>query len=178
MKEIALSKTGRKYAGLFTAMVSDEDYEWLSTYHWSVKINRLGANWLAYAFRSIRHEGRTINIRMHREIWERAYGPICSGFEVDHKDHGQFGGLDNRRENLRICSHATNRGNSRRRVGTISGYKGVRWQKLSRRWQAYIVANGQQRHLGCFDDPVDAAKAYDLAAMRQWGEFAHLNFSA
>jgi hypothetical protein len=52
----------------------------------------------------------------------------------------------------------------------------VSWQKQPRKWRAAINIDGKQRHLGHFDDPADAARAYDRAALEAWGEFAVLNF--
>lgn len=57
-----------------------------------------------------------------------------------------------------------------------SRYLGVSWEKYSRRWQGHITANGRQQNLGYFDDEVTAAKAYDEAARKAFGEFATLNF--
>ena len=45
-----------------------------------------------------------------------------------------------------------------------------------RKWRAAIRENGRSRHIGCFEDEVEAAKAYDKAAEKYHGEFATLNF--
>lgn len=98
-----------------------------------------------------------------------------SGEQVDHINGDK---LDNRTANLRIATHSengSNRGPDRRRLGTSSDYKGVHWDKKRERWVVNIHANGHTRYLGRFTDENNAARAYNAAAVEQWGEFARLN---
>lgn len=88
----------------------------------------------------------------------------------DYVDHVNGDGLDNRRSNLRWATHAQNMANQDRRSTNQSGFKGVHPKK--RRWAARI----QNRYLGTYATPEDAAHAYDEAAIETWGEFARLNF--
>jgi len=67
------------------------------------------------------------------------------------------------------------RGKRLRRVNT-SGFCGVCWNKRERKWVAHIRVNYKKNHLGYFDDPVQAAHAYDRAAVKARGESAQLNF--
>jgi hypothetical protein len=91
-------------------------------------------------------------------------------------DHINLDGLDNRRANLRPATHAENLRNRGRQTNNSSGFKGVTWNKRSRKWQAQIGVDRGKRYLGNFVDPEDAARAYDLAARDLHGEFARLNF--
>jgi hypothetical protein len=93
-------------------------------------------------------------------------------------DHISGSGLDNRRANLRMASHWQNTMNRRVNTNTTTGYKGVSKQRdcPSNPYRASIRLKGVRRHLGSFPTAVDAAKAYDKAAIDLFGEFAWLNF--
>lgn len=95
------------------------------------------------------------------------------GYEVDHINRD---GLDNRRCNLRAATRSQNNANSRPRRG--KKYKGVfmRARLGSRPWQAAIKANHHKHFLGYFATAEQAARAYDAAARRLFGEFARPNF--
>lgn len=93
------------------------------------------------------------------------------GFDVDHRDRN---GLNNRRANLRVCTRSQNNGNTRR-TPSRSGYRGVSWHSQMGKWRAHINLSDRQRYLGLFLDPWEAAQAYNVAALEQWGEFAELN---
>jgi len=56
-----------------------------------------------------------------------------------------------------------------------SKYKGISWRKKTRNWQAGINFEKKTIHTGCFRSEIDAAKAYDEAAIKYHGEFAGLN---
>lgn len=59
------------------------------------------------------------------------------------------------------------------RTDNTSGYKGVSFNKG--KWQASIMKDGHQRHLGYFDAIEDAARAYNQAATELFGAFVKLN---
>jgi hypothetical protein len=118
-----------------------------------------------YARRNHWVGARCISTRMHNLITGLPY--------VDHENGN---GLDNRRANLRPASHGQNMGNKRRYRNNASGFKGVSWHRVSGRWVAQASIAGKRCHLGLFDNPIDAALAYDAAALEAYGEFARLNF--
>lgn len=96
------------------------------------------------------------------------------GFYVDHINGDP---LDNRRENLRVCTPKKNAWNmaAQARSATLhSKFKGV--SRTGGKWRAYIWIEGKQRHLGVFSEEHDAARAYDGAARAAFGEFCCVNF--
>ncbi len=156
---------GAKLIGLTQdkfAIVDAEDYEWLSKYKWHVEKD----DCTYYAARSVSKR----NISMHREILSAPDGLV-----VDHRNHN---GLDNRKENLRLCTVAENNRNRRpyRRGNMWSKYKGVSFDKNRSLFTARIQYNGKNIFIGRFKNEVDAAKAYDKKAKQLFGKFAYLNF--
>jgi len=88
-------------------------------------------------------------------------------------DHINGDGLDNRRVNLRLCTHSQNCANRSKSLSlTSSRYKGVSRCADCNRWRDSFKA----RLLGLFTSEEDAARAYDTVARETWGEFARLNF--
>lgn len=93
--------------------------------------------------------------------------------QLDHKDRNP---LNNRKNNLRICTTAENSRNSRvLRCSNTSGYKGVSWSTAQQKWTADITFNYKHIYLGAFTDPKQAAAAYNAKAVELHGEFAQLN---
>lgn len=129
--------------------------------------------WKGYAVVVIRlRDGKRKAIVMHRLIMGAKRG--------QHVDHINGNPLDNRRSNLRFCDKAGNSQNIRSSKNQKNGgYKGVFPMGLRWRAQIGITRGGQltQIHLGCFADPKDAARAYDVAARKLFGRFAAPNFS-
>lgn len=141
-------------------LVDDEDFEWLSKSHWTL-------DGRGYARRSVKGDnGRSIF--MHREIM----GLVDEGRAVI-VDHRNGNPLDNRRENLRLCTSTQNACNAKRQRNNTSGYKGVSWNKRDRRWHARIGIEGKNIFLGGFHSPEKAHQAYCEAAARLHKEFAN-----
>lgn len=131
------------------AIVDDADYEQISRYSW--RYVRIHTSEYAVI------KGRRDLFFMHRLLINPP-----SGHEVDHQDGN---GLNNTRHNLRVVSHAQN----------ISKHKGVVWHKPSSKWRARITVAGLRISLGLFPTELDAARAYNEAALKYHGEFARLN---
>lgn len=149
----------------YVALVDDEDAERvIAAGPWFVMEQCRGELARRYA---IRRSGKR-TVYMHRLIMDAP-----AGMEVDHVNGD---GLDNRRENLRLCTRAENRRNQRKAAGLSSRFKGVDWHKGRHRWRAQIEQDRRARYLGHFNDEADAARAYDKAARELFGEFANLNF--
>lgn len=152
MKKIALSQ------GLF-ATVDDADYDWLSQWGWSAsRQGRKGC--IAPKYRAVRvekREGKQRAILMHRQIMAPNVGEVI--------DHINGDPLDNRRENMRVTDQ---RANSINRVGWHKkpGHKGVHWHKGGQKWMTMF----RGKYLGLFASDIEAAKAYNQAAISHGGE--------
>ncbi len=142
------------------AIVDGADYYRLVRFRWHAVFNSK----TFYAARIER--GKTI--KMHREIM-RAPKELV----VDHVDRD---GLNNRRDNLRLCSAAENGRNTGSNARGTSKYKGVHWHKRIRKWAAAIQYDKKVYHIGYFSDEVEAAEAYDKKAREFFGEYGYLNF--
>ncbi len=90
-------------------------------------------------------------------------------------DHVNRNGEDNRWCNLRECTISQNAANARMRIINNSGYRGVSWNTYMQKWQAGIKVNGKATGLGYFNSKENAALAYNFAAVKAFGEFAHFN---
>lgn len=170
------------FGGDYRALVDDKDFAWLSEFKWHT-LRKPG-----------RVEPRTaISREVDGKNWYRTMtmGRLVmgdpDGADVDHINRNP---LDNRRENLRLCSrsqNAMNRGKNRswRGGATSSKYRGVYRKRCMQGggkwgpyyyWVAYIKAEGKQKSLGHYKTELEAAKAYDAGAKKYFGEFASLNF--
>lgn len=94
--------------------------------------------------------------------------------QIDHIDGDK---ANNCLENLRAATNQQNTayGSKLIRANNTSGYRGVTWNKQRKKWRAEIGVNGKQKHLGLFEDKLEAAAAYDEAAKKYFGEFAFSN---
>ena len=102
----------------------------------------------------------------HRVIWLMKHGNFPPrGIYIDHINGD---GLDNRPANLRLVTPTENRANAKLSKRNKSGFRGV--SQRGSRWIAQIGINGRKKYLGTYTTPMDAAQAYNRAAMRIWGD--------
>ena len=151
------------------AKVDDNWYDYLMKWRWCY------TNGYAVRAKSWKLNIGKGMISMHNVIL-----PPPAGFLTDHKDTDK---LNNQSENLRHATHTQNGYNRKKDYDNKSGYKGVvkvepsrKWRNPGDRWRASIKVNGKTFSLGCHYSPEDAARAYDEAAKKHFGEFAKTNF--
>lgn len=152
MKEIQLTKG-------YSAIVDDEDYDFLMQWKWYARCQSAG---MPYAARGVR--GNPKKIMMHDVIMNNN-----SGLTVDHINLDR---LDNRKENLRLCTRIENSRNHPLRKDSTSGYKGVSWRADIKKWRVQISIDGKQTTLGYFENKEDGYNAYCKKAIELFGEFA------
>jgi hypothetical protein len=177
-------------------IVDDEDYDKVMSaigerakwYYWTQqskpsKLSGREAQFREYATSGCRRKS------IHRVVMDAP-----KGMDVDHINGN---GLDNRKENLRICTRSQNCMNQRLKSHSVSGYKGVQHQpiqrqkrtsrrtgvievreyKLSKPYRAYVGdGKGGQISLGYYATAEEAARARDKKALELHGEYAYLNF--
>lgn len=164
MGSVRIPLHSRKYPNLY-AIIDEEDLPLVSQYRWCVYVKPHTTYAVAYR----EHDNSLQTIRMHRLIMGDP-----PGLDIDHRNRN---GLDNRKENLRAATRTQNMQNQRRHRNSRYPYKGIARDKSGRYWRAAIYVNGRRKDIGRFATPEEAARAYDEAAVRYFGEFARTNFN-
>lgn len=143
--------------------IDSQDFHFVDKIRWSIGFNTHGKG--LFVKRS--NKGKTL--LLHRLIMNVNDRDI-------HVDHINHNGLDNRRCNLRLCTHTQNMKNKSSKINGTSKYLGVCWHKVNKKWTSNIRCSNKLLFLGYFTDEIEAAKAYDNAAKEVHGEFANFNF--
>lgn len=162
MKQLVIESA--KY-GKHTVLYDAEDAGKIEPHTWTLH----KAHGTYYATRRTPRPNRK-TILMHREVTD-----CPKGMMVDHINRN---GLDNRRENLRVCTMSENMMNRSKTKQNSTGYKGVYKTGDSKLnpYSSKICKNKKVYCLGHYRTPEEAAKAYDKKAIELFGEFAYLNF--
>lgn len=155
------SKNGRCVVGLTSKgeafLFDSSDWELVKSYTWH--ISKRG------------YVSTHIN-RILRPLHKVLIGNTA-GFDVDHISRDK---LDNRRRNLRLCTHQENTFNQKLRATNTSNYIGVSFLKKAGKYEAYVHFDGKKHYLGLYENASDAAAARDKRAVMLFGEYANLNF--
>jgi hypothetical protein len=158
----------------FNTLVDVDDYHRFNQRKWMVSGNPP----YSYARRKQTLSiGPTVQaiVYLHREILALVLGKIPPKKLCDHKNRDA---RDNRRENLRAASSFQNRVNARKKLWrgkSSSQYKGVSWHKKTSKWRVTITLGDKQHELGLFDSEIEAARAYNAAALGLFRGFAKVN---
>ena len=145
--------------GGFT-VVDESQFARLNSVTW--RRNRGG-----YADRVIKVDGKRKTLQIHRLANNTPEG-LCTDHINGHK-------LDNSGRNLRSCTHSQNNHHRMRKKQTHSDEKYFGVTKNWNKWESGIRINGKNIYLGLFETPEQAAMAYNDAATKYFGEFAHHN---
>ena len=138
-------------------LIDEEDKFILENHGWCIDSH-------GYAVATIKYK----KVYLHRIIMQVNNRKIY----VDHINGNK---LDNRKCNLRLCNHRDNLNNRPGNKNNTSGLKGLWYSKPNKKWVARITVHGKCINLGSYVDKLDAAKAYNTAAIKYFGEFAFLN---
>jgi len=142
MKCIPIISKGK----VLNCIVDDDDFDELIKYRWFIKQNN-------YVYRQ--EKRKTIHI--HRMIMNPP-----SDMYVDHINRNP---LDNRKENLRICTKSQNNMNK-------SGIRGV--SRFRDKWRARIKINRKEFHLGIFNTYEEALEKRRSIEPEIFGNFANI----
>lgn len=154
MKKIPLG--GKHGVGKY-AIIDDDDYYIVGSDGWFLNSG--------YA---VKRNGKS-HIKMHRLVMKTPVGGIT--------DHINGDKLDNRKSNLRITTQQVNVLNRPLQKNNESSFRGVSWHSGVKKWCVQIGANSfKDKHIGYYDDKIQAALAYDVAAKAIFKEHAVLNF--
>lgn len=149
MKKIKLTQD--KYA-----VVDNADFDYLNQWKWSLLQGK-------YAHRNAGKKG---HIRMHRLIMDAP-----NDMSVDHINGD---GLDNRRSNLRICSHRENLKNMRISRSNRSGYKDIYWDSTRQKFAVQIMSDGKKYYGGRYDAIGEAIQSRNKLILELHKEFANV----
>jgi hypothetical protein len=150
-------------------LIDDDAYAEISRWKWRAQCRDRASTRRKhyYACCMTFNNGQRAPISVHRIL-----AGATKGVEVDHRNGD---GLDNRRDNLRLCTKTENKRNVRSTWGR-SKYKGISYDSRKRAWRARLKrADGVRISLGLHSTEEDAARAYDCAAIEHYGEFAATN---
>ena len=101
---------------------------------------------------------------------------IINAQDNDVVDHINGNGLDNRKCNLRICTNQQNIFNScAHKDSFYSDYKGISYDRSRKKWVAQLTFNYKRVLSRRFNNEIEAAKAYNIAAIKYFGKYAYLN---
>ena len=152
MKKLKL--TNGKYT-----LIDSEVHKSISAFSWNCSRN-------GYACRTAKIGNKWTRVYMHREL---ARTP--KGMSTDHINGNR---LDNRKKNLRVCTHSENCKNRGNRIDNKTGYKGV-FPYGNGRFRVKIKLDGKMLHVGLYDTADEAARAYNRKAKELFGKYARLN---
>jgi hypothetical protein len=158
--EIISKKHGKHFL-----LIDDDDFEKVSKYKWCISKN----DKKFYVLTNVTTNNKQKKLYIHRYIMSKNN---IDNLLIDHINHNT---LDNRKQNLRVVTPTQNCNNTSSRTGSTSVFLGVSWYEREKHWRTQITVNKKASTVGTFKDEIEAAKAYNKAAIKHFGEYANLN---
>jgi hypothetical protein len=141
----------------YCCLIDNEDVDKVSKLNWHLNKKK------GYAYHTFRIKDKTPTIALHKFIMGNNLG------EVDHINNNK---LDNRKSNLRICTHTQNLYNSKLAKNNTTGIKGLSWDKRMNKWGAQLSVNSQ-RIVKYFTDKSVAINVITSLRNKYHGEYAN-----
>lgn len=140
-----------------------EDYDLIKDYYWGIDAN-------GYVRTRILNGKDKPCIYMHRLV----FGLLDSKLDVDHIHHKKN---DNRKSELRICTHQENCMNTKIQKNNVTGVTGVSYRKdnCKKKYRVTISANGEDIKIGSYENFEDAVEARIKAENEYYGEYSYRN---
>lgn len=141
---------------------------WKVSPNWSIKVGAKAGTLNKGYLRTIFAGGLKMYNHQIIFLMEKGYLPEV----IDHIDGNR---LNNELSNLREVTDSQNASNRKVHSNNQSGYKGVSVHRQTGKYQAEIQVRGNQIYIGLYDEPKDAAQAYNDKAVEHFGEYAKTN---
>lgn len=99
---------------VFDVYVDDEDMDILVK-SWFISYKQKNTDYHSVRRKLRKHErveGKANSVKLHNEVWEKHFGPVPAGHEIDHFNYNT---CDNRKENLRLLTKKANNERARKK---------------------------------------------------------------
>ena len=164
MKRIPLRRINKdtRHKEIFDyALVDDDDYPIVSKYYWCLSSHGY-----------VRKKGKDRKqVDLHKFIAEIHHWDVGEN-TIDHINHNK---KDNRKSNLRVCTLQQNTFNRTAHYDdATSRYKGVSRRKNGN-WRMRVYLDGKCYRDEVYRTEIEAAIAYNRAAIEAFGQYALLN---
>lgn len=155
--------------GTFTALIDEEDWDKVKDYKWRIDKPSTRPRYGPYVIGYDRVSKK--DVKLHRLIMDAPEGLLV--------DHANRNGLDNRRDNLSLCTPSENQANRIHNHSNKAGLKGVRIGKSGMFCARLFLRKPTRRSFESgyiYTTPEEAGEAYNELAIQHLGaEYALLN---